>query len=88
MKRAVATGLLALAAGGCAAKRLPPGTPPPEYETRAIPAWPPASAAPAASAASVPSAATVDGPPSASGPSAAAASAKTPPSPSPSAAGE
>jgi hypothetical protein len=24
---------------GCAAKRLPPGTPPPEYETRELPAW-------------------------------------------------
>jgi hypothetical protein len=28
----------------CATKRLPPGTPPPEYETRAIPPWPPVSA--------------------------------------------
>jgi hypothetical protein len=24
---------------GCAAKRLPPGTPPPEYETRELPPW-------------------------------------------------
>jgi hypothetical protein len=24
---------------GCATKRLPPGTPPPEYETRELPAW-------------------------------------------------
>jgi hypothetical protein len=32
--------LLALSlAAGCAAKRLPPGTPPPEYETRELPAW-------------------------------------------------
>jgi hypothetical protein len=39
------------ALGACATKRLPPGTPPPEYETRAIPPWPPvtpsSSAAPA-----------------------------------------
>lgn len=31
--------LAALAALGCAAKRLPPGTPPPEYETRELPPW-------------------------------------------------
>jgi hypothetical protein len=26
---------------GCATKSLPPGTPPPEYETRSIEPWPP-----------------------------------------------
>jgi hypothetical protein len=32
--------LLALSAvAGCAAKRLPPGTPPPEYETRTLEPW-------------------------------------------------
>ncbi len=36
--------------GGCATKRLPPGTPPPEYETRAVPPWPPVTSAPSAPA--------------------------------------
>lgn len=31
--------LSALSAFGCATKRLPPGTPPPEYETRELPPW-------------------------------------------------
>jgi hypothetical protein len=31
--------LLVSLVAGCAAKRLPPGTPPPEYETRELPAW-------------------------------------------------
>jgi len=30
--------------GGCSAPRLPPGTPPPEYETRTLPPWPGAAA--------------------------------------------
>jgi hypothetical protein len=40
----------------CAAKRLPPGTPPPEYETRELPAWTgdAPDAGPAAPAPSVP----------------------------------
>lgn len=43
--------LLALSlVAGCAAKRLPPGTPPPEYETRELPAW--TGDAPAAASAS------------------------------------
>lgn len=42
--------LLAVALTACASRRLPPGTPPPEYETRSYPAWPPASAASIASA--------------------------------------
>ncbi len=29
-----------LMASACASKRLPPGTPPPEYEVRALPPWP------------------------------------------------
>jgi hypothetical protein len=33
---------------GCATKRLPPGTPPPEYETQVFPPWPPPSAVPSA----------------------------------------
>jgi hypothetical protein len=28
---------------GCATKSLPPGTPPPEYETRSIEPWPPSA---------------------------------------------
>jgi hypothetical protein len=30
--------------GGCSAPQLPPGTPPPEYETRTLPPWPGAAA--------------------------------------------
>jgi hypothetical protein len=30
-----------VACGGCATKRLPPGTPPPEYEKRTFEPWPP-----------------------------------------------
>jgi hypothetical protein len=52
----------ALLAVGCATKRLPPGTPPPEYETRTFAPWPPASAsaAPDPAQASPPA---VEGPP-------------------------
>jgi hypothetical protein len=32
---------IVLAFMGCAAKRLPPGTPPPEYEKRTFEPWPP-----------------------------------------------
>lgn len=35
---------------GCSAPRLPPGTPPPEYETRSLPPWPGAAAGAAGSA--------------------------------------
>jgi hypothetical protein len=37
--RSVELLVLTLVFAGCAAKRLPPGTPPPEYETRELPAW-------------------------------------------------
>jgi hypothetical protein len=40
MTRGIAV-CFALAVIGCAAKRLPPGTPPPEYETHVPPPWPP-----------------------------------------------
>jgi hypothetical protein len=56
MTRALLAALAAcLWLSACATKRLPPGTPPPEYETRAIPPWPPVPSsspapAPAASA--------------------------------------
>jgi hypothetical protein len=30
--------------GACSAPQLPPGTPPPEYETRSLPPWPAAAA--------------------------------------------
>ena len=33
--------LLALSAGGCSARRLPPGTPPPEYEPPVVSPWTP-----------------------------------------------
>lgn len=46
-------GAAAVALAACASRRLPPGTPPPEYETRTYPAWPPASAASNAAAAPV-----------------------------------
>jgi hypothetical protein len=32
---------ITVAVTGCAAKRLPPGTPPPEYELRELPPWTP-----------------------------------------------
>jgi hypothetical protein len=38
-----ALGLLALAIVACSARRLPPGTPPPEYELPIIAPWPPPS---------------------------------------------
>ena len=37
--------MLTLAGVGCAAKRLPAGTAPPEYETHLFAPWPPSSAA-------------------------------------------
>jgi hypothetical protein len=37
--RVVALLLVLAAVAGCGAKRLPPGTPPPEYETRALEPW-------------------------------------------------
>lgn len=52
----------ALLSVACATKRLPPGTPPPEYETRSFEAWPPASAS-AAPAPSPPPPPSVEGPP-------------------------
>jgi hypothetical protein len=45
----------------CATKRLPPGTPPPEYETRAVSPWPPVT--PSSSVAPVPVATGPDAPP-------------------------
>jgi hypothetical protein len=38
--RSMALAFIAVAVlDACAAKRLPPGTPPPEYETRELPPW-------------------------------------------------
>jgi hypothetical protein len=52
--RLIAVAIVIATAGACAAKRLPPGTPPPEYETRELPPWsdvtPDAGAEPAAPA--------------------------------------
>lgn len=86
MTRALLFGTVVFGAlAGCASKRLPPGTPPPEYETRTFPPWPPLSAAPSASVAAPVLAPSATAAPAASeGP----LPAKTPPSPSPSAAGE
>lgn len=39
VSRSVAAVLALGIAAACAAKRLPPGTPPPEYETRELPPW-------------------------------------------------
>jgi hypothetical protein len=71
------------ALGACATKRLPPGTPPPEYETRAIPPWPPAT--PSSSVAP-----TESGPPAAESPDAGSTldAASAAPGPSPDAGSE
>lgn len=44
MKVALALGLLVLAFTACSGRRLPPGTPPPEYEPPQVTPWPPQSA--------------------------------------------
>ena len=48
MKLSLAVGLLALGVHACSAHRLPPGTPPPEYEPPIVTPW--ASDAPDAGA--------------------------------------
>ena len=67
MNRALTLGLFAvtLVVVACATKRLPPGTPAPEYETRSFPPWPAASASAPASASAAPSlgSAPTEGPP-------------------------
>ena len=40
MKLALALGLVALAFAACSGRRLPPGTPPPEYEPPIVSPWP------------------------------------------------
>jgi hypothetical protein len=59
--------VVGVTASACASKRLPPGTPPPEYETRPISPWPPEAAssrAPAGSANALPPATSTEvGPP-------------------------
>ena len=80
LRRMTALGCLALA--GCASRRLPPGTPPPEYETRSVPAWP-ATAAPAASGAETGPDSTPRAPSDASGPLDAGAAPPAGPSPPP-----
>jgi hypothetical protein len=40
--------LIALTFLACSGRRLPPGTPPPEYEAPIVPAWSPEGAAPGA----------------------------------------
>lgn len=40
MKLTLATGLIALAFPACSGRRLPPGTPPPEYEPPIVSPWP------------------------------------------------
>jgi hypothetical protein len=56
--RLIAAAIVMATAGACAAKRLPPGTLAPEYETRELPPWsditPDAGAEPATSAEPVP----------------------------------
>jgi hypothetical protein len=80
--------LACVAVAACATKRLPAGTPPPEYEMRAFPSWPPASAQ--AGAAGAPSSAGASYVPAEAVPGASAApsAGKTTPAPSPPAAGE
>ena len=40
MKQALLLSLIALLAAGCSGRRLPPGTPPPEYEPPLVTPWP------------------------------------------------
>ena len=40
MRIALALGGLTLLFASCSGRRLPPGTPPPEYEPPVVPAWP------------------------------------------------
>ena len=40
MKLALAVGLITLAFPACSGRRLPPGTPPPEYEPPIVTPWP------------------------------------------------
>ena len=40
MKLALAMGLITLAFAACSGRRLPPGTPPPEYEPPIVSPWP------------------------------------------------
>ena len=44
MKLCLALALSALAFAACSGRRLPPGTPPPEYEAPIVTPWPAASA--------------------------------------------
>jgi len=89
----VTRSVLALVLGGvllgCSAPQLPPGTPPPEYETRSLPPWPGAAAGAAGMASNAPpepaEAASPQAP--APGPGAAGAGAIGP-SPSPAVPGE
>ncbi len=74
--------------GACATKRLPAGTPPPEYETHAFQPWPPASAAPRAAVSASGASPSAQAQKAAPAASAAPPNGKTPPSPSPSAAAE
>ena len=43
MKISLGLGLMALIFAACSGRRLPPGTPPPEYEPPVVAPWPPAS---------------------------------------------
>ena len=82
MKRALTFASLAvtLAIAACATKRLPPGTPAPEYETRSFPPWPAASAGASASASAAPD---VGSPPVIGPPAASVTPAAVPSAPSP-----
>jgi hypothetical protein len=75
---------------GCGPPRLPPGTPPPEYETRSLPPWPAAAGGAGGQAPTTAQAPTPAPPGTPAGvPAAAAAgSAGTLPGPSPAAPGE
>ncbi|MEI9939994.1 MAG: hypothetical protein WDO69_22460 [Pseudomonadota bacterium] len=44
MKLALALGLITLTFAACSGRRLPPGTPPPEYEPPTVTPWPVESA--------------------------------------------
>jgi len=46
VKRVTVMGWLVVSTlmAGCGPQRLPPGIPPPEYETRTLPPWPPGAA--------------------------------------------
>jgi len=54
MRRYLQVAALFFVLGGCSARRLPPGTPPPEYEPPVVPAWGASADAAAADAAPAP----------------------------------